>query len=179
MCDMTHSYVWHDAFICKTWRIHMCDMAHSYVWHGTFICVTPTNSYVWHDSFTRVWYDSFICATWRIHMCGMTHSYAWHDAFICVTWRIHMCDMPHSYVWHDWFICVTWLLSVKLHVLAWALVCGLKVMALCNTPQHTATHGNTRQHTEMCFDSLQQDTGMSHIGPTSAHTSTRPICLDL
>jgi len=32
MCDMTHSYVWHDAFICVTWLIHMCDMTHSYVW---------------------------------------------------------------------------------------------------------------------------------------------------
>jgi len=70
MCDMTHSYVWHDAFICVTWLIHMCDMTHSYVWH-----------------------DAFICVTWLIHMCDMTfhlcdmtHSYVWHDSFICVTW---------------------------------------------------------------------------------------------
>ena len=40
MCDMTHSYVWHDSsngcsslygndsFICVTWLIHMCDMTH-------------------------------------------------------------------------------------------------------------------------------------------------------
>ena len=26
-------HVWHDSFICVTWRIHMCDMTHSYVWH--------------------------------------------------------------------------------------------------------------------------------------------------
>jgi len=37
---MTHSYVWHDSFICVTWLIHMCDMTHSYVWHDSFICVT-------------------------------------------------------------------------------------------------------------------------------------------
>jgi len=50
MCDMTHSYVWHDSFICVTWLIHMYDMAHSYVCH-----------------------DSFICATWLIHMpCSLT-----------------------------------------------------------------------------------------------------------
>ena len=30
---MTHSYVWHDSFICVTWLIHMCDMTHSYVCH--------------------------------------------------------------------------------------------------------------------------------------------------
>jgi len=41
MCDMTHSYVWYNAFIrvtCAwfisvTWRSHTCDMMHSYVWH--------------------------------------------------------------------------------------------------------------------------------------------------
>jgi len=80
---MTHSYVWHDAFICVPWRIHMCDMTHSYVWH-----------------------DAFICVTWRIHICDMTHSYVWHDTFICVTWRIHMRDLTHSYVWHGAFIIV-------------------------------------------------------------------------
>ena len=47
---MTHSYVWHDLFICDmthsyvTWLIHMCDMTYSYVtWlihkcHAAFIC---------------------------------------------------------------------------------------------------------------------------------------------
>ena len=49
MCDMAHSYVWHDPFICVTWPIHMCDMTHSYVWH-----------------------DPFICVTWPIHMCDTT-----------------------------------------------------------------------------------------------------------
>ena len=80
---MTHSYVWHDSFICVTWLIHMCDMTHSYVWH-----------------------DSFICVTWLIHMYDMTHSYAWRDSFICVTWLIQMCDMTLSYVWHNSFMCV-------------------------------------------------------------------------
>ena len=39
MCDMTHSYVWHVAFICVTWRIYVCDMTHSYVWHDALICI--------------------------------------------------------------------------------------------------------------------------------------------
>jgi len=29
MCDMTHSSVWHDSFICVTWLIYMGDMTHS------------------------------------------------------------------------------------------------------------------------------------------------------
>ena len=82
VCDIIHSCVSHDSFICVTWLIHPCDMTHSH--------------------------DSFICVTWLIHMCDMTHSYAWHDSFICVTWLIHMRDMTHSYAWHDSFICVPW-----------------------------------------------------------------------
>jgi len=54
-CDMTHSYVWHDSFICMIWLIHMCDTTHSYAWH-----------------------DSFICVTWPIHTCEMTQSYIWN-----------------------------------------------------------------------------------------------------
>ena len=106
-----HSYVWHDSFICVTWRSIMCDMARSYVWHDAFMCVTwrihmcdMTHSYVWHGA--------SICATWRIHMCDMTYSYVWHDAFIRVTWRIHVCDMTRWSVWRDVFMCVTWLIDM-------------------------------------------------------------------
>jgi len=45
-CDMSHSQVWHDSFICMTLLIH--------VWHGPFMCVTwlfqtcdMTRAYVW------------------------------------------------------------------------------------------------------------------------------------
>ena len=91
MCDMTHLYVWHDAFICVTWRIDMCDMTHWYVWHDALICVTwridmcdmPHDVYERHDS----------CAWWCIHV---SHWYLWRDVLICVTWRIHMCDTTHG-----------------------------------------------------------------------------------
>jgi len=108
---MTHSYVWHDSFICVTWLIHMCDMTHSYVWH-----------------------DSFICVTWSIHMCDMTHSYVWHDPFICVTWSIHMCDMTHSYVWHGSFICVT----VMSHI--WTGLYSRPTTNKCNHDLHPLPH---------------------------------------
>jgi len=118
MCDMTHlyvwddaySYVWHDSFIWATWLLHMCDMTPSYGRHDSFICVTwlvhlcaMTHSYVCHDSF--MWFDelifhhSFMCSyERRIHMCAMTHSYVCHDSFMCSyhhmkettsTWRSH------------------------------------------------------------------------------------------
>jgi len=95
---MTHSYVWHDSFICGTWLIHMCDMTHTYVWH-----------------------NSYICGTWLIHTCYMTHSYAGHDSYIYVTGLIHVCDMNtyervkscisescHVWMSHVSYECVVW-----------------------------------------------------------------------
>ena len=82
MCDMTHSYVGHDSFICVTWLIHMCDMTHSYVWHSSFICVT-----------------------WLIHMWDMTHSYVWQSR------RVHVCDTAeviHVCLSHLWMCLVTY-----------------------------------------------------------------------
>ena len=115
MCDMAHSYVYHDSFMCVTRLIHMCDMTHSYVWH-----------------------DSFICVTWLIHVCGMTpvmtrwcvwhDSFMWHGSFVCenmthlyVPWLIHVTrlmtwlirDMTHSR--HDSFMRLTWLMTWLLH----------------------------------------------------------------
>ena len=44
LCDMTHSYMWHDALIFVirriihvTWLIHTCDMTHSYMWLDSFL----------------------------------------------------------------------------------------------------------------------------------------------
>jgi len=87
---MTHSCVGHEL-------VNMCEITHTYVWHDSFICVPWLgNSLKWliHTSTPRV--------TWLIHMCDMTHSYVWHDSSICVTWLIHTPDMTHSYVWPKW-----------------------------------------------------------------------------
>jgi len=80
MCDMTHSYVWHDSFICVTWLIHMI--------HDSFVRVTG----LIHGNMTGLIHGYM---TWLIHMYAMTHSY--------VTWLIHMRhdlfihDMSHLY----------------------------------------------------------------------------------
>ena len=75
---MTLSYVWHDSFICVTWRIHMCNV--------TWLTRHPSAD---------------ICQR-LIHMCNvthlswdMTHLCAWHDFWICATWLVHMCDTTH------------------------------------------------------------------------------------
>jgi len=124
ICEVTHSRVWHDPFICMTWLNHVCDVTHhtcdvthSCVWRDSFICVTWLISYVWRDSFIRVtwlisyvWRDSFIRVTWLIHTCDMTYSYVWRDLLIRVTWLTHTCDVAHSHAWHGSFTRVTWLI---------------------------------------------------------------------
>jgi len=78
MCDMTHSYVWHDSCICVTWLIHMYDMTHAYV---------------------------FMCETRLVHTCDMTRSHVWHDSLECVTRIIGVCDVAPSWEWCDWITC--------------------------------------------------------------------------
>ena len=139
MCDMTHSYVRHDSFVCatppihvckcETWLIHTCNTTHSrvYMWD-------MTHSYVQHHPFTCVYvrHDLFICATPPIHMCiceTWVDPYIWIEMFTCVTWHIHMCDMTrfiymnrvymkryihmcdvaYLRVWRGIFTCVTWI----------------------------------------------------------------------
>jgi len=120
MCVMTHSYVWHDSFICVTRLIHMRDMPPSYVWRDSFICVTWL-IHMWDMTYWYVWHDWLMCVTWLIHICDMTHSYVWDISFIRVTWLIHMCDMTRSHVRHDSFTCVTWLIytCVMTHSHVW------------------------------------------------------------
>jgi len=86
MCDMTHSYVWHDLYIRVMWLTHsdhmcdmtcralaMCDMTHSHGTHSLLShiagasesCHVTSHSllscaYVRHDSLTR---DSLACHT--------------------------------------------------------------------------------------------------------------------
>ena len=100
MCDMTHSYVWHD-FIRMIWLVHLCDMNYSCVAWLIPMC-DMTHAYVRHDSQLSVSVVSSMKAL--IHIWDMTRSYVWHGSF--------MCHVTHSYAWHDSFICVAWLMCL-------------------------------------------------------------------
>jgi len=120
-CDMTHSCVWHDSFICVTRLIYVCDMTHSYLWHDSFVNVTWL-IHMCDMAHSCVRHGSFICATWLIHMCDMTHSCQMsdmahskrqtdtHGSILRATWLIDMRVMTHSHEWHDSFIWVIWLI---------------------------------------------------------------------
>jgi len=79
ICDVTHSYVWRDAFVCVTWRIHMWDMTHSYMGRDSIRQAMLLN---------LMWY--------RIRMCDVTHSYVGHDSFIHGTWLNHPGDATET-----------------------------------------------------------------------------------
>ena len=125
-CDMTHTCVCHDSFICVTWLTHMCATTHSQEWQTHWQEWKPRSCVPWLvHTVTRVYtvcLGSYIqYVPWLIHKwdnrwiySSRVHipSYVWHDSFICVTWIIHACDMTHSYVWHDSFICVPWLIRM-------------------------------------------------------------------
>ena len=121
MCDMTHSRVCQDSFMCVTWIIHMCDMTHVYVRNDVMSSFPSSTCYrdslrlvgslKLQVSFAKEPYKTddilqkrpivlrsllIVATPYRdspvIHVCDM------RDSFICVTWHIHMCDMTRSYV---------------------------------------------------------------------------------
>jgi len=122
MCDMTHSYVWHDSFIRVTWLIRTCDTTHSSpkvaasegLWlihmcvmaHGCVTKLIQTCDVTWLVDIwaTKVggklrFYDWFQFVTRLIDMCDMTHACVWHDSWVRETWLVEMCDMTDSCIY--------------------------------------------------------------------------------
>jgi len=89
--------------LCVTWLVFICDMTHSHVWNDSFVCVTwlivRVEWLIRIFDMTRlhVWHDSCICVEWLIRVFDMTHVHAhvWHDSSICVSWLIRMYDVTH------------------------------------------------------------------------------------
>jgi len=122
------------TFASGTWRNYICDLTHSYLWHDSLMCVERnTSSYMKNHS--------FMCVEMLTQMCDMTHSrhtYVWvtrlhqaahvpapggkrrvtkcelgHDSFIRGTWLIDTLDMTHPYTEHHSFICMILLIHTQ------------------------------------------------------------------
>jgi len=115
VCDMTHSCVHHDSFICVPWLV--CDMTQSYVGHDVFKCTWKMSdgqrAVQYRTTHSHVWPDSFICLPWLIYMWAITRSYVWHDSIICVPQLTQMHlenerQKKSSAVSHNAFTRVTW-----------------------------------------------------------------------
>jgi len=128
---MTHSYIWHESFICVTWLIRIRDMTDACMWDVTRRAAFIAYLYVWTATHCNTGCIYLLNASQRIvkHLqhtathCNTLQHTATHcntgcmvhllpiymcASFICVTWLIHVCDMTHSYVRHNSFIYVTW-----------------------------------------------------------------------
>ena len=120
MCDSTHPHTGVYCILLFARLVEtLCDMTHSYVWHDSVMCV-------WHDTLICVARLIYMCVTPLIHMCAMTHSYVCYDSFICVPWPIHIICVKYVWFTHrrlihmqgsHWFFssCAThmrWLRSV-------------------------------------------------------------------
>jgi len=118
VCEIPHSYKWHDSFLCVTWLNHVCGTVRWCVWRDSFIYMTCLNLCVWHTS--------FICVTCLVHLCDVPHSHAQIPSFMCVQLMscTHIFDVHHSYVWHASFVCVTWLIQM----------CVTGLIQMCKSP---------------------------------------------
>ena len=103
LCDMLHSYWWHDAFIRVIRRIHAGGVMYWHMWHAACTHVTccihtcdAMYSYVWHTAF--ILRAALIHATYCILVCSVMHAYMWHTASMGVTRCMHTCDILHPYV---------------------------------------------------------------------------------
>jgi len=80
-----------------TWLIHICDMTHTYVWHDTFICVTcvwqkspphklyaSCHTYECDMTYLCVGHDWFMWVTWSIYGCETKVTTA-----LCICERCH------------------------------------------------------------------------------------------
>jgi len=100
VCGMTYSCVRHTASWLGVFRAMPTCSRCLYVWHEVFICVT------WRVMKCCVLCDAdifkvLVCVDWRIHMCDIKR----HDLVCSVRcWHVQgvcMCGMTYLYVGHD------------------------------------------------------------------------------
>jgi len=111
MCDMTHSCVRSDSFICVMWLLQMCDMTHSYVRHDSFIYATWLIHMcsVFRMHICHIWsHDSFTCAKIKVwHVSHYSH-YLFKCIFLRLFWGLIVCGTCCTYMRHDSFTFKVW-----------------------------------------------------------------------
>jgi len=159
LCCMTHSYVWHDSFICVTrlteWRrptgclkLQVIFRQRTTNYRSLLQKMTykdkasygssPSCSNICEKSHSCVWHNSCIRASFRRALTLLCSSDT--SQHVCMIWLIrmcvHTCDMTHSYVWHDSFICVEWLIHMGAvtYVYVWhdAFICVTWLAYMCD-----------------------------------------------
>jgi len=158
--DMTHSYVWHDSFICGIW-LYSC------VGHDSFMCVT------W---LIRMFDRTCVTYTYHVNTLQHTATHPHHAATHCNTVQhtATRCNMlqhaacntaTHAHVWR---IHTMW---THCNTLQHTATRPHHAARHCNTLQHTATHCNTLQHTATHCNTYTCVAYTYHVN-TLQHTAT-------
>jgi len=118
---MTHSYVSYDTYT-HIWSIQhncdMCDMTHSYVWHDSFKSATwlIRRSYVSYHTYER----DMICIRMMRHTLLMRHvthvneschTYEWVMSHLWISHITHINESCHTYKW-----CMSLISRVSCHL---------------------------------------------------------------
>jgi len=148
MCDITHSYVWHDAFIRVTWLMHMCDTTHhmcdlSCKHHELIHTRDNTCRYYAceHDCFEIYAYIQgiksmyaclniyFFCSPacrvmWKIWMSHVTHLNESCHAFKCVMSHshesCHICMYVYIHIYA--YLCTHIHIYMCIHTFTWTII---------------------------------------------------------
>ena len=169
MCHMCYELLmhmrhktWHDSLICVTWLAHMCDMTHSYVWHDTrdtdarvtvyMYIYTYIFSHIYIYKYTYRYSHMYtlmnesrdIWMSHVTHMNGSCHTYEWVMSHIWMGHVTHMHESCHTYSWHT---CNT-LQHTATRCNTLQHIPDTHAIH-CNTLQRAATHCNTFL-THMC-----------------------------
>jgi len=91
---ITRSRVGHHVSMCAAWIIHICDMTHSYVWHDSFICRWDERGDVSHT-----WMKSCPMCEWVMSHMRMSHVSYGNES--CLMWMksCAICEWVMSHVW--------------------------------------------------------------------------------
>jgi len=91
----SHSYLRYGLFLYETWLILICDMTPSYMRHDAM--------HTWDAAHAHMRHDSSAYATWLILIWDMTHPRMRHDSFTYETQLIRTWDTTPSHMRHDSF----------------------------------------------------------------------------
>jgi len=115
-CDMIHSYVCHDSFICVPWLVFVevtLGILIARAWYDSSVCVSMlvlqkrvmAHKWTSHGTYDSSWYDSSVCVSMTC-ICGTdiadATSKIWRDSFtfdfvisrwpfLCVPWFVRVC----------------------------------------------------------------------------------------
>jgi len=96
---MTHSYEWHDAFLCET-----CNMTHPHVWHDEYPCMTyiPDNPTPHFDAAT--WYKKFSKTSVHYKICHVKQYAVTFENYTLIPASVRW-YAPESWVGDGWGSC--------------------------------------------------------------------------